>query len=295
MKIGLFAAAMLVCLYFGVNYLKGKDLFSGERTYYALFDQTRGLQTSAPVTVRGVKVGSVTGIAIDGENSDRVRVSVAIKKDVTVPVDSHLKLFSDGIMGGKAIELVRGESGEVFERGATVPSETEGGLFESASTSVDEIAGEAKMLMSSLAATSAALDSLMVQNAQSIRGIMAHLEEVTGQISDGRVDVMMGDVRAFTGVLRENSQRMDSILGNLNRVTGAVAEADLRGTIDELGGSIARLNVVLEGVAAGGGTVGKLLHDPALYDSLALATGRLSALLEDLRANPKRYVHFSVF
>lgn len=294
-KIGLFAVAMLVCLYLGVNYLKGKDLFSGDRTYYTLFDQTRGLQTSAPVTLWGVKVGSVISIEIDPANSGKVVVGVGIKRGVAVPVDSHLKLFSDGIMGGKSIELVRGSSDDFFERGAVIPSEIEGGIFESASVSMNEIAGEAKVLMKSLSATSATLDTLLVQNVVAIRGIMANLEAATGQISGAGIGEVIGDVRAFTGALRSNASRLDSIIGDARRISGAVADADLRGTIDTLGVSISHLNVLLAGMAEGEGTVGKLLHDPALYDSLTLATGRLSALLEDLKANPKKYVHFSVF
>ncbi len=114
-KIGLFALIMLVCLYLGVNYLKGKDVFNSDRTYTALFDQTRGLQTSSPVLLRGVKV------------------TVNLKRDIVVPDDSRLVLFSNGLMGGMAIELVRGSSANNFRHGAIIPSEVESDLLESAS------------------------------------------------------------------------------------------------------------------------------------------------------------------
>ncbi len=118
---------MLVCLYLGVNYLKGREIFSGDRFYYALFDQTNGLQTSAQVLLRGVKVGSVTDIYLDDEHPDKVVVKVGVKKSVDIPSDSHLVLFSNGLMGEKAIELVLGSSGSYFGRDVVIPSRSKEG------------------------------------------------------------------------------------------------------------------------------------------------------------------------
>ena len=274
-KIGLFALAMLVSLYLGVNYLKGKEVFSGDRFYYALFDQTSGLQTSAPVLLRGVKVG--------------------IKKSVNIPSDSHLVLFANGLMGDKAINLVLGSSGSWFDRGVIIPSEIEGGLFEAASTNIEDLVSEAKVLMNSLAAASTSLNSLLEQNADAIAGIMTNAENVTRQLSDARLDGMISDISTFTAMLRDNSGRFEGIVSNLDEVTGSLAEADLRGTVDQLGASIANLNGALAKLSGGEGTAARLLDDPALYDSLTVATSNLSALLEDLKTNPKRYVHFSLF
>lgn len=295
MKIGLFAVAMLVCLYFGVNYLKGRDLFSSDRTFYALFESTQGLQTSAPVVVRGVKVGSVTGIEIDPEAGDRVRVTVNVKRNVSLPVDSRLRLFSDGIMGGKSIELVRGESSSVFESGAVVPSEVQGGLLDNASMSIDELVSKATALMTSLENTSNTLNVVLAKSAESFEGIMANVESVTGQVSRADVGAMIADVRSFTSVLAGNSGRLDSIVGNLDAVSGQLAAADLRGTIDGLSTTIERLDAILADIENGEGSAGKLVQDPALYDSLSEASTNLAALLKDLKENPKRYVHFSVF
>ncbi len=294
-KIGLFALAMLVCLYLGVNYLKGKGVFSGDRSYYAQFDETMGLQTSAPVLLRGVKVGSVTDISIDPERSEVVVVKVGLKRKVTVPVDSRLKLFSNGIMGGKAIELVRGGATQNFEAGAVIPSETAGGMLENASTSIEDLAREAKALMTSLAATSAQIDTMLVRNTDALSGITTNIEDVTGQLADAKMGAMLEDVRRFTGMLAGSSARFEGIVGNLERVTGGLAEADIKGTIDTLGVSIHHLNAVLAKVSAGDGTLGKLMEDTALYDSLTAASSNLAALLADVKANPKRYVHISVF
>jgi phospholipid/cholesterol/gamma-HCH transport system substrate-binding protein len=286
---------MLVCLYLGVNYLKGREIFSGDRFYYALFDRTNGLQTSAQVLLRGVKVGAVTDIYLDEKHPDKVVVKVGVKKNVDIPSDSHLVLFSNGMMGEKAIDLVLGASGSYFERGVVIPSQIEGGLLENAGANIEDLVAEAKVMMNSLAATSASLNTLLEQNTASISGIVSNMESVTRQLSDARFDGMIRDLGAFTTMLRDNSERFSGIVGNLDKMTGALAEADLRGTVDDLGASIENLNTVLAKLSEGDGTAAQLLDNPALYDSLTTATGNLSALLEDLKANPKRYVHFSLF
>jgi phospholipid/cholesterol/gamma-HCH transport system substrate-binding protein len=294
-KIGLFALLMLLALYLGVNYLKGREVFSGDRFYYALFDQTNGLQTSAPVLLRGVKVGSVTDIYLDREHPDKVVVKVGIKKNIDIPSDSHLVLFANGLMGDKAIELVMGGSGSYFERGVIIPAQIASGLFESASTNIEDLVAEAKAVMHSLESTSNSLGNLLEQNAGSFGGILRNVEGVTAQLDQARIGGMIADLESFTAMLRGNSSRFESIVDNLDEVTGSLAEADLRGTVDSLGAGIAHLNRVLASVSGGEGTAARLIADPALYDSLTVATGNLAALLEDLRANPKRYVHFSLF
>jgi phospholipid/cholesterol/gamma-HCH transport system substrate-binding protein len=294
-KIGIFAVVVLLCLYLGVNYLKGKDVFSGDRVYYTLLEQTGGLQTSAPVLLKGVKIGSVTGIAIDPAHTDDVVVTVNIKKSFKIPTDSNLKMFTNGIMGGKAIEFVPGVADTYFERGAVIPSIAEEGLLDIASTSIEDVIDEFRRLVNSLDATSTTINSLLGQNAESFKGTMDNINSTTRQLADAGMGDMIVELGAFTHTLQQNAGRFDSIMANLDTVSGELAKADLSGTIDRLDESIASLNRVLASVESGDGTVGRLLEDPAMYDSLTTAAGNLNALLEDLRANPKRYVHFSLF
>ncbi len=294
-KIGIFALVMIASLYLGVNYLKGREVFSGDRFYYALFDQTSGLQTSAPVLLRGVKVGSVTDIYLDDQHPDKVVVKVGIKKSVDIPSDSYLVLFANGLMGDKAIELVLGASGSYFDRGVVIPAQIESGLFESASTNIEELIAEAKTLMNSLTEASESLNDMLTRNADAIAGIVGNTEKMTSQLSGAGIGEMIEDLGAFTSMLRDNADRFEGMVANLDEVTGDLAEADLSGTVERLGTGIERLNGVLTELSEGDGSAARLLNDPALYDSLTVATGNLAALLEDLRDNPRRYVHFSLF
>ncbi|MDR2891349.1 MAG: MlaD family protein [Alistipes sp.] len=294
-KIGFFAVAMIVCLYLGVNYLKGRDFFSSDRTYTALFDQTRGLQTSAAVLLRGVKIGSVTAIELSDEHPDKVAVTVSVGREWAIPVDSRLKLLSGGLMGGMTIELVRGSASTFFERGAVIPTETENGLLDIASTNFEELAAKATSLMTSLEATSNGLGDLVARNGAGLDGIVRNVETMTRQLSGAGLGEMIRDLREFSSMLSDNSARFEGVARNLEKVSGEVAGADLRATLDTLGMGVASLNGVLAKLSDGDGAAARLLDDPALYDSLTVATGNLASLLEDLRDNPRRYVHFSLF
>lgn len=293
-KIGLFALAMLLCLYLGVNYLKGKDVFSSDKTYYALFEQTKGLQTSAAVTLRGVKIGSVTGIGIDPEKVDNVVVTFSVKKNIRIPVDSRVRLVGE-LLGSNSLQLEFGQSGEFFESEAVIPSEEQSNILEYASLSLEEVVAEVKKVMNSLEATSNSLNGILEQSAENINGTLRNLNSTTRQLADARIGNMLRDIGEFSAVLKNNSGRFDNIIGNLDEVSSSLAEADIKGMADTLGMSIGHLHSILAGLADSEGTAGKLLNDTALYDSLTTAAGNLSLLLEDLQTNPKRYVHFSLF
>jgi phospholipid/cholesterol/gamma-HCH transport system substrate-binding protein len=286
---------MLVCLYLGVNYLKGKEVFSGDKSYYALYDQTGGLQTSSPVLLRGVKIGSVTAIELDGAQDERVRVTVGIKKSIRIPDDSRLKLFSNGLMGGKAIELVLGSSANMAAKNSEIASESESDILTSATLSLDGIVVEATRMMNSLEATSNSINAILSDNAGSISGTLANLDATSRQLASADIGRMLDDMGAFTAVLKNNSAKFDAMIGNFEEVSGELASADLGATVDSLTVSINHFNAVLAGLSEGEGSAGRLLADPALYDSLTAASGNLSALLADLKENPKKYVHFSLF
>lgn len=285
---------MLLCLYLGVNYLKGKDVFSSDRTYYALFEQVKGLQTSAAVTLRGVKIGSVTHIGIDTKTADNVVVTFNVKKNIRIPADSRIRLINE-LMGSNSLQIEFGKSGEFFENNSVIPSEEQSNLLEHASLSLEEVVAEFKEVMNSLEATSNSLNGILEQNAESISGTLKNLNSTTKQLADARIGNTLRDLGEFSTMLRNNSGRLENTIGNLHEVSSSLAEADIKGMADTLAMSIGHLRSILAGLANNEGTAGKLLGDTALYDSLTTAAGNLSALLEDLQNNPKRYVHFSLF
>ncbi len=136
-KIGIFTVAILALLYWGINFLKGRDLFNRNMTYYAYYDNVSGIQMSSPIIVQGIRVGAVTGIKFRPDLNNTVEVKFDVKSAYRVPDNSVVRLFTNGIMGGKALEIELGDSPNALPDGATIRSESETSFLELAGSELD--------------------------------------------------------------------------------------------------------------------------------------------------------------
>lgn len=297
-KIGLFAVAMIVAAWAGIRFLKGFDIFSHNAEYYAAYDRIDGVQSASPVMMQGVKIGSVTGVVFDPRRSDKVVLQLTVKREYRIPSDSEAKIFSDGLMGNKAIEIVYGTSSEVLREGDTLRSSRNRDLMDMAGSEMDFMKQKVAQITSDLSRALDNLNRLMERNADNIAGTLDNLNSLTadaaGLLAAERRNLQQAaeGLSRFAVTLGENSGRVDSIVRNLNDVTAQLSEQrfaeHLTATVDELNGLLADMR-------SGEGTVGRLMADPALYDSLTVASANLAALLSDLKEYPSRYVHFSLF
>ena len=268
-KIGVFAVVMLGCLWGGIRFLSGIDIFSRNIPYYVAYPEISGIQTATPVTIQGVKVGTVTAIGFDPSVSRDVVLQLTVRRSFRIPRDSKARIYSDGFMGGKAIAI------DVKERLTRV--------------------------MDNLSVTLESVNAVLKDNKGNIDGTLTHLNSISGNMDavlaaeKGSLRTAIDNIGKFSTALGENSERFSSMIANLDRFSQQLTEADidslslgLRTTLGELNRTVARIN-------EGKGTVGRLMNDPRLYESLETASANLAALLEDLKAHPKRYVHFSLF
>ena len=297
-KIGIFAVTMIVAAWAGIRFLQGLDILSRNAVYYASYDQVSGIQAASPIMLKGVKVGTVTDISLDPRRSDNVVLQFTIKRQYRIPKDSEAKIFSDGFMGGKAIEIVYGKSSEFLEKGDTLRSVRGRDLMDVAGSELEFFKQKVSQVTADLSRTLNNLNLLIETNAQSINGTMQHLDAMSGDLADlldtekRNLAAAVENLTAFSAMLGENAPRIDSMMGNLNRITTELAEA---GFARELSETVGEMNLLLERIQEGDGTVGRLLNDPALYESLNEASDNLASLLADLEQYPGRYVHFSLF
>ncbi|HJI20390.1 MAG: MlaD family protein [Alistipes sp.] len=296
-KIGIFAVGMIACLWAGIRFLSGIDIFSRNTDYYAAYDQINGVQPASPIMIRGVKVGTVTGISFDPAVSDNVVLRFSIKRQYRIPVNSEAKIFSNGIMGSKAIEILLGDADRFLVKGDTLRTSRDRDLMDVAGSELEFFKQKVSTVVADLSQTLGAINGLIETNAASVRGTLAHLNSISGSV-DGllaaerdNLQLALRSLTAFSDMLGSNTGRMDSVIRNVNDFTGRLADSDLTGELER---TLAELNATIERINAGDGTLGRLVNDPQLYESLDRATGDLSALLVDLRENPRRYVHFSL-
>ncbi len=297
-KVGLFAVAVLLIGWGVIRYLKGTDVFSNYNIYYAYYDNVGGLQPASAVMIHGVKVGSVLDVVLDEDPNKGVELTLSVEKRYAIPVDSKAKIFSDGLMGGKAVEIVYGAASEMIPDEGTIQAEVSVDLMAMASSEMEGILAKVTLIMDNMTRTLESVNNLMATNTENITNIVKNVDGVTGSVNDmlakekQHLEEAMASLSRFSKSLGDNAEQVDSIIGNMNTFSTKLAEADI---ISEIESTVAQLNKVLESVNNGDGSVGKLLDDAELYDNLAQASDNLSALLADLQANPHRYINISVF
>lgn len=289
-KVGIFAVIVIAVAWWGIKWLGGQNVLLTSNIYYVYYDDVSGLQESSRVKLRGVAVGNVRDIELE---RDRVKVEIAVesKYESMIPQNSVAEIGSAGLMGGVEIAIVQGDAAECLESGATIEGRVKADMLGS-------LADKGTELINGLNTTIGSVNALLGDNAAKISELVANLESMTASIdgilaaSSSDIKGAMDDLSTFTSTLAENTGRIESMLANLDEFTGDLAEAELVANLET---TVGELNGVLAAIEKGDGSIGKLLNDAELYDSLTTAGDNLGLLLKDIKANPMRYVHFSLF
>ena len=264
-KVGVLAVLCAVILYFGLNFLKGVNIFSSTTTYVGQYENISGLTEQAPVLIKGYQVGLVESIQYDFTKSPSFTVAVSIAKEIQLPQGTKMALVANGLLGGMAIELQLPEtSGALaYQRGDTLPSVVVPGLFESLEQGIlaklDSVLGEANTLVASL--NNSMEEGSLYQTLQNVEQITADLK-VSG-----------ADLRQLTHKqLPTIIAKVDTTITGFAALATDVREADIVGLVDSVQSVIAGVNGAIN---SNEGTLGLLLNDKTLYDNLNVA-------LEDL-------------
>ena len=300
-KVGLYALLMLVALYWGINFIRGRDIFNRTNTYYATYDQAHGIRKSSSIVIKGFKVGVVGDIKFDPAHSDKIVLAFNINSKYKIPENSQARIFSDGLMGGKAVEIVLGNSEQYLLNRDTLRSSVDKDMLEVAGSELEVIKQKFTTVADNLSRTLTSLNKILEQNTENIEGALSNLSEMSSSLNyvltneREHLRSTIANIDEFTAALKRNSGNFDTIMTDLGQVSGRLAEVDIAALGNNLGASLERLNSILSSIEEGEGTVGKLLGDDGLYDSLTSAVENLSILLEDIKAHPSKYVNISVF
>lgn len=290
LKVGTFAVIVILVSWWGIKWLGGQNILLTNNIYHVYYDDVTGLMESARVKMRGVEVGNVRSITLL-DNNVEVELSVDAKYADMIPANSVAEIASAGLMGGMEIYIIQGDSEEIMPDGATFEGRVRPDM-------IGSLADKGGELLEGLNITVDNLNTLLDDNGEGIGQLIANLESMTSTIngvlasSSDDIEGALSDLHAFTTTLTENSARIEAMIANLETFSGDLADADL---VNQLSATVDSLNAVLASVEGGNGSVGKLLNDAELYNSLTTASDNLGLLLEDVKAHPMRYVNISVF
>ncbi len=285
---------MLITAWAGIRFLSGFDIFSRNAVYYAGYDQVNGVQSASPIMMKGVKIGTVTGISLDPTDTNEVVLTLTVKRHYKIPADSEAKIVSNGLMGSKAIEIVYGASHTYLESGDMMQASRDADLMDIAGSELDFFKQKIAQITADLSRMLNNMSEIMETNAGSIEGAMGNLNTFTAALAAERNNLRksIAGLTEFSTMLGENAPRIDSMIGSFNNIATQLDEEEFG---RKLTATVGNIDALLAKINDGEGTAGKLVTDTALYDSLTLASGNLASLLADLQAYPGRYVHLSVF
>lgn len=285
-KIGIAFIAALVILIIGVNFLKGVNLFTPANHFYTTYEKVDGLVVSNAVYVKGYKVGQVKSIKYDFSKEVPFTVEISINKDVKLPEGTQMLMRDDGLLGGKVIDLVMPTNSNSFlANGATLEGEIGTGLM-------DALGGMVPQLESTLAkldSTMGAINELV--HSDEINNMLASLDTTTTNLkrtSKKLNGIMDRDVPQLLA-------NVNAVASDVKVVTNNLKDADIAAIIAKADSTIANVDQFVESLNSTDGTVGALLNDRALYNKITNTIDDADKLVVDLKANPKRYVHFSIW
>ena len=300
-KIGFFGVAMIAVLYWGINFLKGTDIFTSTKKYYAVYDQVNGLEASASVVIKGFKVGTVSNMSYDPKHSDNIILEFSIKSKYQIPDNSTARIFSEGIMSGKAVEIQLGNSQNYLNQGDTLYLTADKDFFEVAGSEFDFLKQKLNDVATTAVATLENLNKILEDNGQNLGRTVSNVASITENLNNvvesekSSIKGIIDNLDALSLSLKQKSGQIDNIINNVETFSDSLSKSNIPTLISEITITMNSLNSTIEKINSGDGTVGKFVNDQQLYNSLVSASTNLSLLLADLKENPQRYVHFSLF
>ena len=287
-KIALVAIVGILIMYFGINFLKGMNLFSTNNTYYMTFDDIQGLGASTPIYADGYKVGTVDGLEYDYKENGPIKVKVDINKDLRIPQGSKAEIVKD-LMGNLQVNLLLANNPrERVEPGGVIPGAVNGGMMDKAANLIPVVEKMLPKLDSILTSVNALLaDPALAASLHNVETITSNLTVSTRELNT----LMAGLNKQVPGMLR----KANGVLDNTNRLTANLASLDVQGTLNRVNQTLESAHQFTEKLNSNQGSLGLLMNDTKLYDNLTSTMSHADSLVIDLKAHPKRYVHFSVF
>lgn len=294
-KTGILAVGGIMLFIFGYNFLNNSNIFDSSRTFYVKYNKVDGLAPSAPVTINGLQVGKVKSIDF-ADARGGLLVTFTVESDFQFSKNSTVEIYSSGFIGGNNLGIVPDfEAGQMARNGDTLQGRIQKGMIDGFMDSLDPIQSG---LVQTLSKVDTLLDNInavmdedtkdnLRQSVASLNASMASFRNASANI-----DRLLSEKE---GQLSATFENLDRTSANFAQISDSLSQVNIKAMMADLESTLAKFNALATKIEQGEGSVGKLLNDEELYNNLAGASAQLEALLQDMKENPKRYVHFSIF
>lgn len=297
LKIGVFVVTVLVASFFLINYLRGEDIFNKEMEVTSRYDTIEGLVASAPVYIKGYKAGKVSEVAYDAEKEDFV-VTCSISKEFRIPSDSKMTIYSVDIMGGKGIRIDLGASDTPAEDGSMLVPAFEAGLMDGLAEGIAPLLEKVNSTMDSLAVTVSGVNRMLSEdNQKNISSTLAHLDRTMANLNalsasvqgkSGEIESVIDNMSGLSAKLGHIASQVDTTLSGVNTFVDTINASDIDGLLSSV-------RNLLENINDPDGTVGQLINNDSMYNSVDSLLSDIDELVRKIQENPKKYIKISVF
>lgn len=309
-KTGIVVVVGLSLFIYGFNFLKGSNLFKNQKTIYAVYTNVDGLLESNNIQLSGLKVGLVKSIELmPDDRQGRILVTMKVEDMVNIPVDSRARIVSSDLLGTKSIRFELGTSTTMVKSGDTLVSEREDDLRAAVDKRIAPLQKKAEGLIASIDSVMVVVQEVLNKDArqnltksfESIKRAIATFEKTALRLDtlvysqQHKLSSIFSKMESITSNLANNNDKITKVLTNFESISDSLAKSKIKTTINNANEALSDVSKILAKINRGEGSMGLLVNNDSLYKKLDKSANELDLLMLDLRTNPKRYVHFSVF
>jgi phospholipid/cholesterol/gamma-HCH transport system substrate-binding protein len=301
-KVGATALLTILVFVWLFNFLKGKDFLKSTAVYYTIYDKVGGLAESSPVEINGYKVGVVRSLDFIDATSGRLLVVFSVKKNFRLPKNTVAEIVPVSLLGGMKVQFVYGKGPGTYKDGDTIPGRLAESLIDKIDTEILPVKEKLSNLITVLDSVIASVDEIMdPEFKREFKETVAHLNNTTASLDkvlgskEKELVTIVDNINKFTSMLADNSGKMNKTFTNLETISDSLKASDISTAVSNLKASLEKASKLMENLNQGKGSAGQFLTNDTLYTNLSGSLESLNLLLKDLKANPKRYVHFSIF
>lgn len=309
-KVGIIGIVTIAILVWGINFLKGKNLFEKQNTYYAKYDNINGLLPTSYVFINGMKVGKVNDIQYMDAQMKTFLVCFDIPASIDIPSNSIAEVYSSDILGSKAMRIIIGNETTLLSENDTMLSKTDdGSMFAEIEKMLEPYSEKVNNIITNLDSVMESVNKIlntksqeeiqsMIANANTISTNLASLSEDLNDITSRekeKIHHIVNNIENLSRTLDENDEKLAQAIDNFAAISDTLANANISLIIQDVNTSLESLSSTLSKINQGKGNLGLLLNDENLYNNLRRSTQNLDSLINDIRINPKRYLNISIF
>ncbi len=297
LKTGIIAIIIIGLFVWGYNFMKGQDVFkTNARHFFIEYKNIQGLNKSSTVTINGLQVGKVVDIKFNREKRGQLIVELLLENDFEFSKNSIARIYASSLLGGQSLAIIPSYEGEMAVSGDYLKGEVESDIFSTVGEKLNPL--QAKLENGIVSADSLFLGLNQVLNKDTRESLSSSFVELEHTIQGLNKTIVLVNEKLNainTDDIKETLTNAKKMTANFSKVSDSLANTNIGEIVRKSELTLNHVNSLLKGIENGKGSIGKLVNDTAMYDNLTNVSKELEELLREIKLNPKRFVHFSVF